>query len=146
MKFLSPEVALYLYKPIIQPYMEYCCNVWAVAPSCYLELLDKLQKWKYRSIGPSLAAYLKSLHHRRNGASFSLLYRYYFGRCSESTGSTSLFFREVYSLFWQVAWFFCPRSQMLQGSLWQQFLFSHRKILGLSAYRMLSFDLWSKWL
>ena len=66
MKFLSPEVALCLYKPTIQPCMEYCCNVWAVAPSCYLELLDKLQKWKYRSIGPSLAAYLKSLNHRRN--------------------------------------------------------------------------------
>ena len=27
MKFLSPEVALYLYKSTIQPYMEYCCHV-----------------------------------------------------------------------------------------------------------------------
>ena len=44
MKFLSPEVALYLYKSTIRPYMEYCCHVWAGAPSCYLELLDKLQK------------------------------------------------------------------------------------------------------
>ena len=34
LKFLSPEVALYLYKSTIQPWMEYCCNVWAVAPSC----------------------------------------------------------------------------------------------------------------
>ena len=42
MKFLSPEVALYLYKSTIQPCMEYCCHVWAGAPSCYLELLDKL--------------------------------------------------------------------------------------------------------
>ena len=41
-KFLSPEVALYLYKSTIRPYMEYCCHVWAGAPSCYLELLDKL--------------------------------------------------------------------------------------------------------
>ena len=24
--------------------MEYCCHIWAGAPSCYLELLDKLQK------------------------------------------------------------------------------------------------------
>ena len=24
--------------------MEYCCHVWAGAPSCYLELLNKLQK------------------------------------------------------------------------------------------------------
>ena len=44
MKFLSPEVPLYLYKSTIRPCMEYCCHVWAGAPSCYLELLDKLQK------------------------------------------------------------------------------------------------------
>ena len=43
MKFLSPEVALYLYKSTIQPCMEYCFHTWAGAPSCYLELLDKLQ-------------------------------------------------------------------------------------------------------
>ena len=35
MKFLSPEVALYLYKSTIRPYMEYCCHVWDGAPSCY---------------------------------------------------------------------------------------------------------------
>ena len=29
--------------------MEYCCRVWAGAPSCYLELLDKLQKPIYRT-------------------------------------------------------------------------------------------------
>ena len=39
MKFLSPEVALYLYKSTIHPCMEYCCHVWAGAPSYYLELL-----------------------------------------------------------------------------------------------------------
>ena len=44
MKFLSPEVALYLYKSTIRPCMEYCCHAWAGAPSCYLELLEKLQK------------------------------------------------------------------------------------------------------
>ena len=43
-KFLSPEVALYLYKSTICPCMEYCCHVWAGAPICYLELLDKLLK------------------------------------------------------------------------------------------------------
>ena len=42
MKFLSPEVALHLYKSTIWPCMEYCCYVWAGPPSCYLELLDKL--------------------------------------------------------------------------------------------------------
>ena len=62
--------------------MEYCCHVWAGAPSCYLELLDKLQKLICRTVGPSLAASLEPLAHRRNVASLSLFYRYYFGRCS----------------------------------------------------------------
>ena len=43
-KFLSPDVALYPYKSTIQPYMEYCCHVWATALSCYFELQEKLQK------------------------------------------------------------------------------------------------------
>ena len=62
--------------------MEYCCHVWAGAPSCYLELLDKLQKLICRTVGPSLAASLEPLAHCRNVASLSLFYRYYFGRCS----------------------------------------------------------------
>ena len=82
MKFLSPEVALYLYKSTIRPCMEYCCHVWLGAPSCYLELLDKLQKLICRTVGPSLATSLEPLAHRRNIASLSLFYRYYFGRCS----------------------------------------------------------------
>ena len=44
MKFLFPEVALYLYKSTIHPCMKYCCHIWAGAPNCYLELLGKLQK------------------------------------------------------------------------------------------------------
>ena len=82
MKFLSPEVALYLYKSTICPCMEYCCHVWAGAPICYLDLLDKLQKRISRIVGPSLTASLEPLAHRRNVASLSLFYRYYFGRCS----------------------------------------------------------------
>ena len=35
MKFFSPEVALDLYESTIRSCMEYCCNVWAGAPSCY---------------------------------------------------------------------------------------------------------------
>ena len=63
MKFLSPEVALYLYKSIKQPCIEYCCHFWAGAPSCYLELLDKLQIHICRTVGPWLAASLESLAH-----------------------------------------------------------------------------------
>ena len=63
MKFLSPEVALYLYKSTIHPCMGYCCHVWAGGPSCYLGLLDKLQKRICRTVGPSLAASLEPLAH-----------------------------------------------------------------------------------
>ena len=63
MKFLSPEVALYLYKSTICPCMEYCCHVWAGAPSCYLELLDKLQKRTCWTASSSLATSLVPLAH-----------------------------------------------------------------------------------
>ena len=82
MKFLFHEVALYLYKSTIRPCMEYCYHVWAGAPSCYLELLDKLQKRICRNVGPSVAASLEPLAHRRNVASLSLFCKCYFGRCS----------------------------------------------------------------
>ena len=65
-KFLSPEAALYLYKSTIRPCMRYCFHFWAGAPSCYLEMLDKLQKRRYSTLGPSLAASLESLAHHRN--------------------------------------------------------------------------------
>ena len=91
MKFLSPEVALYLYKSTIRPCMEYCCHVWGGAPSCYLELLaipssnksyktNKLHRRICKTVGLSLAASLEPLAHCRNVASLSLFYRYYFGR------------------------------------------------------------------
>ena len=79
-KFLSSEVALYLCKSTIHPCMEYCCHIWAGAPSCYLELLDKLQKRICRTVGPSLAASLEPLAHRQNVASLDLFYGYYFDR------------------------------------------------------------------
>ena len=62
--------------------MEYCCHVWAGVASCYLELLDKLQKQICRTVSPSLAATLEPLAHPQNVSSLSLFYRYYFGRCS----------------------------------------------------------------
>ena len=62
--------------------MEYCCHVRAGAPSCFLELLDKLRKRICRTVGPSLAASLKPLGYRQIVASLNLFYRYYFGRCS----------------------------------------------------------------
>ena len=82
MKFLSPEVALCLYKSTIRPCMEFFFLVWAGAPSCYFQLLDKLQKKRIcRTVGP-LAASLKPLDHDWNVASLSLFYMYCFGRFS----------------------------------------------------------------
>ena len=66
MKFLSPKVVLHLYKSSIHPSMEYCCHVRAGAPSWYLELLDKLQKWICRTNSPSLATSIECLAHHWN--------------------------------------------------------------------------------
>ena len=91
MKFISPEIALYLYESTTRPWMDYCCYVWAGAPSCYLELLDS---YKTDYAGLSVLHLLLLLNpHRRNVASLSLFY-------TGSTSSTSLFSREVYSLLW----------------------------------------------
>ena len=71
--FLSLEVALYLYKSNIQPCMECCCHVMSRhAPSCYLELLDKLQKRICTTVRSSLAASIEPLARRRNVTSLSL--------------------------------------------------------------------------
>ena len=67
--------------------------LWVGTPNCYLELLNKLQKWICRTAGPSLAASLEPLAHCRNVAYISLFYsflivlfilfyRYYLCRCS----------------------------------------------------------------
>ena len=82
MKFFSPEVALYLCKSTIRSWMKYCCHVLAGAPSCYLELLEKLQKRICRTVSPSHTASVEPLAHRRNIASLSLFCSYYFGRIS----------------------------------------------------------------
>ena len=82
MRFLSPEVAMYLLKYTIGPCMKYCCHVLAGAPSCYLTLLNKLQKWIFRTIGSSLTASIETLAHQQNVASLSLFCKYYFGKCS----------------------------------------------------------------
>ena len=76
MKFLSFEVALY-YQFIIQPFMKYCCHVWAGALNCYLDMLDKLQKQVCGAISPSLVSPLETLPYRQYLASLSLFYRYF---------------------------------------------------------------------
>lgn len=63
MKSLASEVALYLYKYTTWSSIEYCCHVWAGAPSCYLDILDKLQKQFCGPVGPSLTPSLEPLAH-----------------------------------------------------------------------------------
>ena len=58
-KFLFPKVALYLYKFIIKPCMEQRCHVWVDAPSCNLDMRDKLQKLECRTVCPTLAVSLE---------------------------------------------------------------------------------------
>ena len=62
--------------------MECCCHVCAGAPRCYSVMLDKLRKWVCRTVGPTLAASLETLGHRRSVASLSLFYRFYSSRSS----------------------------------------------------------------
>ena len=73
MEFLSPEVALYFCNSTIQLCMEYCCYARTGAPSCYLEILDKLQKLICRTFGPSLAASVEPLVHCPKVASLKVL-------------------------------------------------------------------------
>ena len=148
MKFLSPEVALYLYESTIRPWMECCCHIWACAPSCYLKLLDKLQKRICRTADPTLAASLEHLAHSRNVASLNLFFRYYFGRCSSelarlfplpySRGRSTRYsdrlldFSVTVSRCYKDVYVnnFFPRTNRLRQKL--------------SAHRIHSFDLWSK--
>ena len=71
MKFLSPEVALYLYKSIMRLWTEYCRHIWVGASSCCQDMLDKLQKQICKTAGPALVASLKPLARQRNLASLS---------------------------------------------------------------------------
>ena len=57
MKFIFPEVALYLYKCTIRLCMEYCCHFWAGTPSCYLDVLDK--QVQYSTVGPTVPGFLE---------------------------------------------------------------------------------------
>ena len=82
MKFLSPEVALYLHKSTIRTCKEYCSHFWTGAATYLLELLDELQKRTCRTVGPLLAVSLEHFAYRQNVARLSLFYRYYLGRCS----------------------------------------------------------------
>ena len=64
----------YLSKSTFWPYVEYCCRIWA--HNCYLNMLDKVQKQKCRTVDPSNVASLNPKTHCQNVARSSLLSRY----------------------------------------------------------------------
>ena len=107
MKYLSPEVAPDLYKSTIWPCIE-CSNVWAGAPSCYLEFLEKLQKRICRTLGPSLTATVEPLTHRRNVACLTLLYSHNFHRPSTELAQLVLlpYFRGTRTRYSDIFYYF----------------------------------------
>ena len=77
MRFLSPEVAIYIYGLTWNTVV--MSGLVLLAASL---MLNKLQKQICRTVGPSLAAALEPLAFRQNAASLGLFDRYYFGGCS----------------------------------------------------------------
>ena len=140
---LSPEIALYLYKSNMWPCMEYCCNAWNGVPSCYLQLLDKVQKRICRTVG------LEPLAHCQNVASWSLLYRHYFNRCSsELAHLVSLpYSRGRSTSYSDRLRDFCVTIPRCYKDVYVNSFFPYTaRLWKISPYRMLSFDIWSKWL
>ena len=85
--YLSQAAILHIYKSLVRPCMEYCCHLWAGAPSTSLNLLDRIQRRVVNIVGPDLSAKLDNLSHRRDVASLSLFYKYFNGRCSSELSS-----------------------------------------------------------
>jgi len=80
-KYFSSEQLLQLYVGLIRPCMEYCSHIWGGSP--FTALLDRVESKAFRLINdPNLTTSLDPLSLRRNVASLSLFYRYFFGRCS----------------------------------------------------------------
>ena len=149
--FYSSQVDLHLFKFTIWSCMEYCCPVWAVAPDCYLEMFDKLQKQICRAVAPSLSTFLELLGHCQNVISLSLFYRYYFDRCSPelvqlapvpySWGSSTCYSHKLHDFSVTI-----PRCYK---DVYISNFFPHTARLEFSAHRInkkIFFELWSKWL
>ena len=92
-KFLPSKVAFYFY--LLYGFAWNTAVLRGGGPSCYFDILDKLQQRLCRTVGPSFAASLEPLTHRRNVASLSHFYRYYSGRCSSELAQLVLLFNLV---------------------------------------------------
>ena len=80
-RYFSSEQLFQLYKGLIRPCIEYCSHVWGNSPCT--RLLDRVESKAVRLIGsPHITSKLEPLSLRRQVASLSLFYKYYFGNCS----------------------------------------------------------------
>ena len=144
-EFLSSVVALYPYKSTIRSCMEYWCHAWAGALSCYLEVIDKLQKRICKTFNCCLSWTLGSSSNCSRLKSFLEVLLWQMLIWTDSAGSTSLLsFGRSTRHSDRLHDFSITFSWLLQGC--QQFLSSHSSTLELYPCRMLSFDLLSKWL
>ena len=107
------------------------CHVVACVPSCYLDILDELQKGICGTFGPSFAVSLEPFAVSQNVASSSLFYGYYFGRCSSELA-------ELAPLFYPSFLVTIPRCYK---DVYVNSPFPHIKSLEFFACRMLFFDL-----
>ena len=114
--------------------------------SGYTHHLNKLQKPICRTVGPSLAVSLEDSAHRRNAVRLSLFYRYYFGRCSsELVQLVSLSYSRVRSARYSDRLHdFSVTIPRCCKDIYVSSFFP--RTTRLWNYRMLSFDLWYKWL
>ena len=129
--------------------MEYCCLVWTRAPSCYLKLLDKLQKQICRTVGPSLAASPKPLGRCWNVASLSLFCRYSLVDLHQNWHNWFHFHileEGLLVILIECMTFLSPFLDVTRICTSTVFFPCTTRLWKLSACRMLSFDLWSKWL
>ena len=149
MKFLSPEVALYLYKSTKWPCRECSCHVWAGAPNCYVELLDKLQKQICRIAGLLLAPSLEPLSLHWNVASLSLFYSVFYITLVDAHLNWLNWFcfiisvTSLFTILMDCMIFFVTIDVTRMSISTVSFL---KQLDSGILYRMLSFELWSKWL
>ena len=152
LKFLLPEVALYLHESTVRSCMEYCCRIWADAPSCYSEFKDSYENGNvgFWSFTCCLFWTLGSSSSKFSQLKF-FLSRYYFGRClselaqlvpvSYSRGKCTRYSDKLHEFSVTIPRF-CEDVYVNSFFLRTARLWYCLPI----AYRMLSFDLWSKWL
>ena len=132
-------VALYLYKST----MQYCWYVSACAPSGYLESVDKATKIICRNFDPSFGASPEYLAHQ-NVASLSLFCRYYLDFYLNCLNWFHFLILEdgLLVILIDCMIFLSPFIDVIKMSMSTVSFLAHLD----SVYRMLSFDLWSKWL